>query len=119
MLFGLGQELLETPRIEQVFETCLFPVAPVAMLEIGSNDGGGNGNTFLGREEDAAVAGEILVAGDSAELHAKVNARLTARRAGAYRDKANVVGVFERADRPAAVESDVELARQAVHFAVV
>ena len=83
---------------------------------IGVGDLGG-----LGRlDDDAGIAGEILVPGDAAEHQAEPDARLDAV-ALLDRDglEADVVGVLQHRNRAAAVEGDVELARQAVERAVV
>ena len=69
---------------------------------------------------DAGVAGEIPVAGDAAEHEPEPDAGLDAE-AVVHLDRleADVVGVLQHRDRAAAVEGDVELARQAVERAVV
>ena len=70
--------------------------------------------------DHAGVAREILVAGDAAEHEPKPDARLDAE-AVLHLDrlKADVVGVLQHRNDAAAVERDVELARQAVERAVV
>ena len=78
------------------------------------------GTHSCGRQQHAGVAGEIAVAGDAAELHAEIDARATpAPAADRDRGKADIVGVLQHADPAAAVEGDVELARQAVQLAVI
>jgi hypothetical protein len=58
--------------------------------------------------------------GQPAEQHAEIDA-LRHRLAGPDPDRgeADVVGVFQHADPPAAVEGDVEFARRAVQLTVV
>jgi len=60
------------------------------------------------------------VAGQPAEPHAEIDAvGYRSSRRDADRGKPDIGGVFEDAGAAAAVESDVELARQAVELAVV
>ena len=68
----------------------------------------------------AGIAREIPVAGDAAEREAEPDARLDAVPVDHLDGlKADVVGVLQHRDDAAAVEADVELARQAVERAVV
>ena len=79
------------------------------------------GRHHLGRlDQYAAVDCESTMPGQATEQHAEIDA-LRHRLAGPDPDRgeADVVGVFEHADPPAAIEGDVEFARQAVQLAVV
>ena len=90
------------------------------MGDEGAHHGARHFYAFLGLQQDAGLEGEIEMAGDAAELQAEVNARLEPGAAGDLaRHEADVVGVLEHRHAPAAVEGDVELARQAVHLAVI
>ena len=63
--------------------------------------------------------GEVAMAGDAAETQRKVDAgRNTEPVRHAHRAESDVVGVLQHRDASAAVEGDVELARQAVELAV-
>ena len=60
------------------------------------------------------------MAGDAAECQPVVDARRHAEALGDLdRGEGDVVGVFQNRDRAAAIEGDVELARQAVEFAMM
>ena len=74
LLLGLGDELLEAPAVEHVLEPGLLAVGAVAVLDEHADDRGGDGDALVGRQQHAGVAGEVLVAGDAAELHAEVDA---------------------------------------------
>ena len=73
-----------------------------------------------GPAHHAGLAREIPVPGDAAEREAKPDARLDGR-ARQHLDglEADVVGVLQHRNDAAAVERDVELARQAVERALV
>src|SRR5260370_31715834 len=74
----------------------------------------------MGAEEQAAVAGELLVAGDAAEQDAEVDAGGYVVAFGyADGDEADVVGVGYDADGAAVVEGHVELAGETVEVARV
>ena len=74
----------------------------------------------FGLHDDAGVAREIAVAGDAAEREAEPDARLDAETVHHLDGlEADVVGVLQHRDDAAAVEGDVELARQAVERALV
>ncbi len=74
----------------------------------------------LGRQHDTRVPREVLVARDAAERQPVVDPR---RDRGTLEHldglEADVVGVLQRGDLAAAVEADVELARQVEHAAAV
>ena len=56
------------------------------------------GDALVGRQQDARVAGEILVAGDAAELQAEIDAGSDCRPSTWHGGEADVVGVLQRAD---------------------
>ena len=71
---------------------------------------------WSGRRSRPAVGRKLLMARDSAEQNAKVDAR---RDAFAIRnphgDETDVVGISQHADGSAVIEGDIELARQPIH----
>ena len=75
----------------------------------------------LGRShEDAGLAPEILVAGDAAKRQPEPHSRLDSEGVlHRNRRKADVVGVLQHRDHTCAVESDVELARDAIERTIV
>ena len=113
-LLDLLQEFVAAHPIEHVFQPRLGAVGAVAVGDEGAHHGAGHLHAFLGLQQHAGLVREILVAGDAAELQAEVDAVRRARG-----DEADVVGVFQHRHLAAAVEGDVELARQAVHLAVI
>ena len=129
----LGEVLVERPSLEQMLEARLLAVAAVAVGDVDPEQGGGDLEHVVRLHQDAEVAGEGLVAGRPAERDAEVDALrdlvgedvavARRRRSGRAADpdglEADVVGVLDRRDLAAAVEGDVELARQVVELAVV
>ena len=74
----------------------------------------------FGLHDHAGVAREVPVSRDAAEREAEPDARLDAVAVDHLdRLEADVVGVLQHRDDAAAVEADIELARQAVERAVV
>lgn len=118
--FGLGEEAGNAPAIDEVFEAGLFAVGTVAVLIKDADYGRGGCDGLIGAEEEAAVGGELAVAGDAGEEDAEVDA---GGDASSFRDadgdEADVVGVGEDGDGAAVVEGDVELAREAEEIAGV
>ncbi len=116
------------PGVQHIFQPGLFAVGAVAVFDEDPHDGGGDGDALVGRQQNAAIAGEILVAGDAAELHAEVDARRDRRVPirpsscpAATRTATKPMSLVSSSVlmRAAAVKGDVEFARQAVHLAVV
>src|SRR5690606_4294385 len=106
-----GQELVETPRIEHVFQPRLVAVGAIAVIDEDAHDRVRDRGCILGRNDDAGVAGEILVPGDAAERETKPHAGRYRRAVADLNGlEADVVGVLECRDRAGPVESDVELA---------
>jgi hypothetical protein len=96
------------------------PVGPVAVLDEDAHDRIGDRCAILDPTEHAGLAREIAMAGDPADDDAEPQAGLDAMAlADPHRLKADVIGLLERRDPTAAVEGDVELARQAVERTVV
>jgi len=83
------------------------------------HDRTGHLHALVGLQQDAGLEGEIEMAGDAAQLQAEIEAGLEASAGDLAGDEADVVGVFEHRHAAAAIEGDVELARQAVHLAVI
>ena len=73
-LLSLGEKLLHAPAVDEVFEAGLLAVGAIAVLGEDANHGGGDGDGLIGAEQNAAVGGKLLVAGDAAEQDAKVDA---------------------------------------------
>ena len=75
----------------------------------------GDLHRLVRRNDHARVAREILVTRDPAERETEINARRDAMLVVHDNGlKADVIGVFQRADQSRAVKGDVELARQSV-----
>ena len=75
----------------------------------------------VGWSRDAGVAREILMSGNAAERRAGTRRPAGPPAPSFDRDglKADVVGILQRRDAAAAVECDIELARQPVERAIV
>ena len=107
--------LVHAPTVDQVFEPSLLAVGAIAVFAEDAHHGGGDGDGLIRPEEQSAIAGELLMAGDSAKQHAKINARGNVFAVGnAHGDEADVVGIGQHADGSAIVEGDIELARQPI-----
>ena len=118
--FDLRQELVEAPGVQHVFQTRLLAVGAVAAVDIDAHDRIGHGHGIGGPHQHAGRSGEILVAGDAAQPQPEPHARGHRRTiCDAHRREGDVVGVLEHGNDAAAVEADVELARQAVQRAVI
>ena len=73
-----------------------------------------------GLHQDASVVRERMVSGDAAEAEPEPDAgRKPEAVVHLHGLEADIVGVFQHRDDAAAVEADIELARQAVERAVV
>ena len=120
LLRGFLERFRDSPVIDEIFEAGFFAVGAVAVFDEDAHQGGGDGNRLGGSEQHAAVCGELLVAGDAAELHAEIDARPDALvvRSDFHRVEADVVGVGAGGNGTAGIVGDVELARQAVEVAV-
>ena len=120
LLLDGGEEFLEPPRIEHVFQPRLVAVGAVAVLDVDAHDRVGDFGGVLRLHQHPGVAREIAMAGDAAEREAEPHARLDAVSVDHLDGrKADVVGVFQHRNDAAAVEADIEFARQAVERAVV
>jgi len=120
MLRRLVDQFLDAPALDQVFEPCPLPVGAVAVVDEHAHDRGRRGDHLRRLKQHSGVACETAMPGETAEQHAKIDA-LGDRSpwADPDRGKADIGGVLQHADASAAVERDIELARQAVHLAVV
>ena len=120
LLLDRGHEFLQAPGIEDIFHARAFAVGAIALGDEDTHHRHRRGKAFFRLQQDAGVAGEIVVAGDAAERHAEINAfRHRCARRHFHRGEADIVGVFEHRHRAAAIERDVEFARQAVKLAVI
>ena len=109
-----------TPAVEHVFQPRLGAVGAVALGDEHAQHSFGNARCVLRPHDDIGGMGEVAMAGDAAETQAIVNAgRNTEPVRHLHRAEGDVVGVLQHRDASAAVEGDVELARQAVELAVV
>ena len=120
LLLDGGEEFLEAPGVEHVFQPRLVAVGAVAMLDEHAHHRVGDFRRVLRLHDHAGVAREIAVAGDAAEREAEPDARLDAVPVDHLDGlEADVVGVLQHRNDAAAVEADIELARQAVERAIV
>ena len=90
------------------------------MIDKDAQDRGCRANHLPRIEQHAAIPGDATVAGQPSEQHAEIDAfgdRFPW--ADPDRGKADIGGVFEHGDTPAAIEGDVEFARQAKELAMV
>src|SRR5262249_39752974 len=116
----LGEETVEAQSLEHVFEPRLLAVGAVAMIDERAHERERDRRAFLRADEQSAVAAEIPVPGDAAEQHAKIDAGRHALAPPARaRRKADIGGVLKHRDAAAAVEADIEFARQAVKLAML
>ena len=117
---GFLQGLRDAPVIDEILETRLLTVRAVAVFDEHADERGGDGDGFGGSEQHSAVRGELLVAGDAAELHAEIDAGLDAFvvRSDFHGVETDVVGVRADGNAAAGIVGNVELARQAVEIAV-
>jgi hypothetical protein len=119
-LLDRAEEALKPQAIEHVFEARALAVRAVALGDEDAHHGGGDRDALLRPQQHACVAGEVVMAGDAAERHAEVDAgRRRLALAHGDRGETDIVGVLEHGHGAAAVEGDVELARQAVELAMI
>ncbi len=88
------------------------------MGDEGAHHGAGHLHAFLGLQQHPGLVSEVVMAGDAAELQAEIDAALGAILCLGGRE-ADVVGVLQHRHPSAAVEGNVELARQAVHLTMI
>ena len=90
------------------------------MRDEDAHDRVGDRATVLGFADDACAAGDVAMSGDSAEQQTKPDAWLApAPIADQHGLETDVVGLFQCRNTAAAIEGDVELARQAVQRAII
>ena len=120
LLLDQRQHVLQPQAVDDVFEPRLGAVGAVAMVDEHAHDGIGHLGGVRGLHHDAGLARKVPVAGDAADHQPKPNAALESETV-LHRDclEADVVGVLEHRNDAAAVEADIELARQAVERALV
>ncbi len=120
LLLDQRQHLVETQSVDDVFESCLGAVGTVAMIDEYAHDGVGHLGGVGGLDHHAGLAREVLVPGNAADDQPKPHAGCDlAAVLHLDRLEADVVGVLEHGNDAAAVEADIELARQAVERALV
>ena len=120
LVFHGAEEFLKPPGVEDVFEPRLGAVGAVAVVDKDAHHGIRHPGGVFGFDDDAGSAGEVLMPGDAAEHELEPDTRLDAE-AVLNRDglEADVVGVFQHRYQPAAIEADIELARDAIERTVV
>ena len=115
-----ADKFLEAPGIEHVFEPRLGTIAAVTVVDEHAYDRIRHLGRLGGLDDDAGIAGEVLMAGNAAKHEPEPDAGLDTE---AVFDldglKSDVVGVFQHRDDAAAIEADVELARNAVKRTIV
>ena len=120
MLLGLDEKPLAAPAVDEIFEASPLAVRAIAILTEDANHGSCDRNRLVRAKKNAAIVGELLVAGDPAKEHAKVNSRRNALAiSDADRDKSDVVGIRNDTDSATVVKGDIELAWQIVHIPVI
>ncbi len=97
-----------------MFEPRFFPVAAISIGDVNANERDDDLVQFRRFHQNAEVARERFVSSRAAECDAEENFV-----ADLHHLCADVICVLDRADESAAVEGDVELARQIVERAVV
>ena len=119
-LFDRGEKSFKAPGVEQIFQARLGAIGAIAVLDEYAHHRVCRLGGVFGLDDHAGIAREILVAGDAAKHQTEPDARLDAE-AVLHHDslKTDVVGVFQHRYDAAAVETDIELARNAVERAVV
>jgi len=106
--------------IDDVFEPRLGAVGAVAMIDEYAHDGIGHLGGVGGLHHHAGLAREVPVPGDAADHQAKPHAgRDLAAFLHLDRLETDIVGILQHGNDAAAVEADIELARQAVERAFV
>src|SRR4029077_15237364 len=103
-----------------VFQPRLGAIGAIAMIDKDPYHGVGYGRCFRRLDDHAGIAGKAAMPGDAAKHQPEPDARLDAVTIiYAHRLKADVVGVLEHRDDAAAVEADIEFARNAVERTIV
>jgi hypothetical protein len=120
LLLDQSEEFLDAEPVEHVFEPRLEPVGAVAVIDEDPHDRVRHRRGLVRLHHHPGFTCEIPVAGDAAEQQAKPDARRD-RETVFHGDRleADIVGVLEHRDDAAAVEPDIELARNAVERTLV
>src|SRR6266536_2549980 len=120
MLLRFGQETVQPQALEYIFEPRLLAVGAVALIDEAAYQRERHWCALLRLDEQPGIAAEIAMAGDAAEQNPEIDAGRD-RLALPDRDrrKADVVGVLEHRNGAAAVETDVEFARQPIELAMI
>ena len=114
------QHFVEAEAVDDVFEPRLGAVGAVAVIDEYAHDGVGHLGGVGGFDHHAGLAREVPVPGDAADHQAKPHAgHDLAALLHLDRLEADVVGILKHGNDAAAVEADIELARQAVERAFV
>ena len=79
-LLDLGHEGVAAHAVEHVLQPRLLAVGAIAVVDEGAHDGGRDRHALVGLQQDAGLEGEIVMAGDAAELQMEVDAGLDATR---------------------------------------
>src|SRR5947208_16200463 len=120
MLLRLCKETVQPQAFEHIFEPRLLAIGAVAVLDETAHQRERHRRALLRLDEQPGVATEIAMAGDAAEQNPEIDGGCGPRvLADRDRREADVVGVLEHRNRAAAVETDVEFARQAIELAMI
>ncbi len=116
----LREEFFDTPVIDQVLQAGLLAVGAVAVFDKDTDHRCSNRDGLGWLQEQTSILGKLLVTGDAAKLHTKIDSRLDTLPFGdANGVESDVVGICANGDASAVVKGDVELAGQSVEVAVV
>ena len=114
------EEFLDAHGVEHVFQPRLGAVGAIAVIDEDAHHRVRHLAGILRQHQHTGIAGEIAVAGDAAEAELEPDAGSEAEAiVHLHRLEADVVGILQHRNGAGAVESDIELARQAVERAVV
>ncbi len=106
--------------VEDIFQPRLGAVGPVTFGDEDTHDRIGDFAGFVGLDDGAGLARQILVSRNTAENELEPDAGCNT---GAIFDfdglETDVIGVFQRRNGAAAIESDIEFAGQTIERALV
>src|SRR5262249_41040544 len=106
--------------VEYILQARLVAVGAITVLDVDANDRVSDLRCLLRPNYDAGIARKVLVTGDPAECEPKPNAGFDIEPLfHLHGGEADVVAILKHGDFSAAVEADVEFARQAVERTLV
>ena len=120
LLLEQSDEFLDAHGLEHVFEPRLVAIGAVAMLDEKPHHRIGDFAGVLWLDENAGVAGKIVMPSDAAQAQLEPDAGRKPRAlVHLHCLEADVVRIFQHRNRAGAVEGDIEFAWQAVKRAIV